>query len=59
MSLNTVERSVFETLDREPVSIDDIIVRSGLDASTVNSTLMILAMKRLVTQLSGNRFAKS
>ncbi len=59
VSLNSVERCIFEKLDREPLSIDDIIALSGLDPSTVGSTLLILEMKRLVTQLSGNRFAKS
>jgi len=59
VSLNSAERAVFEALDREPVSIDHIIESTGLEASIVSSTLMILEMKRLVTQISGNRFAKS
>ena len=59
VSLNAVERCIFEKLDREPLGIEDIIATSGLDASTVNATLMILEMKRLVTQISGKRFAKS
>jgi DNA processing protein len=59
VSLNAVERSVFEKLDREPRGIEDIIAATELDASTVSATLMILEMKRLVTQISGQRFAKS
>lgn len=58
-TLNGVERTIFDALDREPVSVDDIIERTGLEPSVVSSTLLILEMKRLVTQLSGNRFAKS
>jgi DNA processing protein len=59
ISLNDIERRVFEALDREPVSVDDIIDKTELDAAAVSSTLLILEMKRLVTQLSGKRFAKS
>ena len=40
VTLNTVERRVFETLDREPVSVEDIIARSELEASTVGATLL-------------------
>jgi DNA processing protein len=59
VSLNDLERRIFQALDREPVSVDDIISKTGLEASAVSATLLILEMKRLVTQLSGKRFAKS
>jgi len=59
VTLNVVERRVFDALDREPRPVDDIIAATGIDAAAVSSTLLILEMKRLVTQLSGKRFAKS
>jgi len=59
IALNDVERQVFGALDREPMCVDDIIAKTHLDAAAVSATLLILEMKRLVTQLSGKRFAKS
>ena len=58
MSLNDVERRVFDAVDNNGVSGEDIIAKTELAAQTVSSTLLILEMKRLVRQLSGNRFAK-
>ncbi|MHC4713061.1 MAG: DNA-processing protein DprA [Planctomycetota bacterium] len=58
VSLNDVERRVFEAVDNDGASVEDIIARSGLAASTVSSTLLILEMKRLVKQLSGKRFVR-
>ncbi|MCD6404667.1 MAG: DNA-processing protein DprA [Planctomycetes bacterium] len=58
MSLNDVERRVFNAVDEKGVSVEDVIVGTELAAQTVSSTLLILEMKRLVRQLSGNRFAK-
>lgn len=59
VSLNDVERCVYEAVDSAGVSVEDIITKTGLGAATVSSTLLILEMKRLVTQLSGKRFVKS
>lgn len=59
VSLNDVERRVFEAIDGDGVSVEDIIARTELAASTVSSTLMILEMKRLARQLSGQRFVKA
>ncbi len=59
LSLNEVERRVYDAVDSKGVSLEDIIEMTRLGASTVSSTLLILEMKRLVRQLSGSRFAKS
>jgi len=59
VSLNDVERTVYEAVDSQGASVEDIIGKTGLGAATVSSTLLILEMKRLVRQLSGKRFVKS
>lgn len=58
ISLNDVEKRVYEAVDSDGVGIEDIITRTGLAVSTVSSTLLILEMKRLIRQLAGKRFAK-
>ncbi len=59
LSLNVVERRIFDALDTNGLYIEDIISRTGLEASAVSATLLILEMKRLVTQMAGQRFAKA
>jgi len=59
LALNDVERRVFQALDTDGLTIDDIIEKTGLHAQSVSATLMILEMKRLVTELAGKRFVKS
>jgi DNA processing protein len=59
VSLNDVERKVYEVVDSEGVTVEDVIADTGLGASTVSSTLLILEMKRLLRQLSGKRFVKT
>ncbi len=59
VSLNGVEKQVFEAVDSDGVGVEDVISKTGLAASTVSSTLLILEMKRLVRQLSGKRFTKA
>ena len=57
--LNSCEKKVYELLSTDqPVHIDDIVERSGLNSSEVLATLFDLEMKGIVRQLPGKQFAK-
>jgi len=57
--LNEREQRLFNLLSSTPMSIDEVIIESGLPASQVGSTLMVLELKRLVKQLAGKRFVRA
>jgi DNA processing protein len=58
-SLNSSEKKIYELLfTDEPVQLDDILERSGLNSSDVLATLFDLEMKGIVRQLPGKQFAK-
>lgn len=58
-SLNSSEKKVFEMLSSdEPLPIDDIVERSGLNSSDVLATLFNLEMKGVVRQMPGKQFSK-
>ncbi|HKW32907.1 MAG TPA: hypothetical protein VJN92_07875 [Candidatus Acidoferrum sp.] len=57
--LNRSEKKLYELLNaEEPVPIDEIVGRSGLNSSEVLATLFTLAMKGIVRQLPGKQFCK-
>jgi len=53
---NKEEEIVLSLLSIKPVHIDEIIKQSKMPASSVNSTLMILELKRVVKNLGKNNF---
>ena len=57
--LSENEQKVFDTLDHEEISIDQIIRKSALPSSAVSVALLSLEMKRLVRQLPGKMFLKN
>src|SRR5947209_4427172 len=58
-SLNPSEKKLYELLSaEEPVPIDDIVERSGLNSSEVLATLFDLEMKGIIRQLPGKQFSK-
>jgi DNA processing protein len=58
-SLNGSEKKLYELLTaEEPVHIDDIVERSGLNSSDVLATLFNLEIKGIVRQLPGKQFCK-
>jgi DNA processing protein len=58
-ALNGAEKKLYELLSAEqPVHIDDIVERSGLNSSEVLATLFNLEMKGIVRQLPGKQFCK-
>ncbi len=59
LTLSDSETRILDQLGREPISIDDVIRRTGLTASVVSVALLGLEMKRLVTQLPGKMFHRN
>ncbi|MCP5003877.1 MAG: DNA-protecting protein DprA [Planctomycetes bacterium] len=59
LTLNSQENKIFSQLSSTPKTIDEITVKSGLRVSNVTSILLILEVRKLVKQLSGNRFVKT
>lgn len=57
--LNDSEKKLYELLSaEEPVPIDELVERSGLNSSEVLATLFTLEMKGIVRQLPGKQFCK-
>lgn len=52
------EAKLFAVLTNEELSVDQLIGRSGLPASTVTATLLKLEMRRLVRAMPGFRFCR-
>jgi DNA processing protein len=59
IELSANEQKVFDALDREERSVDEVIRRSGLPASAASVALLSLEMKHLVTQLPGKLYVKN
>jgi DNA processing protein len=58
-SLNAIEKKLYELLSaEEPMPIDDIVERSGLNSCGVLATLFDLEMKGIIQQLPGKQFSK-
>lgn len=58
MTLSESEQKVYDALNNEEASMDEVIRHSGLPSSAVSVALLSLEMKRLVRQLPGRLFAK-
>jgi DNA processing protein len=56
--LNEVEQQVLGTISLDPLTVDQVIAKSGLTTPQVLSTLSILEMRRLVKRLGGNLVAR-
>jgi len=59
LDLSENEQKVFGVLDREELTTDDVIRKSGLPSSAVSVALFSLEMKRLVKQLPGKLFVRN
>src|SRR5260221_2483964 len=58
-SLNRSEKKLYDLLSEDqPVHIDDLVERSGLNSSEVLATLFTLEMKGIIRQLPGKQFCK-
>jgi len=58
-ALNGSQKKLYELLSaEEPVHIDDIVERSGLNSSEILATLFDLEMKGVIRKLPGKQFSK-
>jgi DNA processing protein len=56
LDISPEAKSILKFLDKEPIHIDTIIKKSGLDAGLVSSLLLDLELKDMVKQLPGKMF---
>jgi DNA processing protein len=54
--LSDQEKRVFSALDAEPIHIDDLVRKVGMEPGKLSSVLLTLELKGLVEQASGKRF---
>jgi DNA processing protein len=59
LELSENEQKVYDTLNHEEISIDEVIRKSGLPSSAVSVALLSLEMKRVVRQLPGKLFVRN
>src|ERR1022692_1320223 len=59
LELSENEKLVYDALNKDESSTDEVIRRSGLPSSAVSVALLGLEMKRVVKQLPGKLFAKN
>lgn len=59
VELSENEQKVYDTLEEEQFSMDEIIRKSGLPASAASVALLSLEMKRIIRQLPGKIFVKN
>lgn len=57
--LDSLEQRLFDALSSEPIHIDALCARTGLDASTALVYLLSLEFKGLVRQMAGKQFFKT
>lgn len=59
LQLNPPEQAVLSAIGDEPISIDELVVASGLPVPNVLSTISVLEMRRLIKRIGGNRVMRS
>jgi DNA processing protein len=59
LELSANEQKVFDALDIDESTIDEVIRKSGLPSSAVSVALLSLEMKRVVKQLPGKLFVRN
>ena len=59
LELSANEQKVFDALDGEERSIDEVIRKSGLPSSAVSVALLSLEMKHVIKQLPGKLFVRN
>ena len=59
LELSENEKRVFDALDHEDRSIDEVIRKSGLPSSAVSVALLSLEMKHVIKQLPGKLFVRN
>jgi DNA processing protein len=59
LELSVNEQKVYDSLDEEERSIDEVIRKSGLPSSAVSVALLSLEMKHVIKQLPGKLFVRN
>ncbi len=57
--LGEEEQRVYDVLSYDPLTVDDVIVNTGLSVSTVMATLLSLELRQRVRQLPGQRYLRA
>ncbi len=58
LKLSGHEKTIFESLSKEPLHIEQIIAGTDLQAGSVNAGLVSLRLKGLIKQLPGSMFVR-
>lgn len=56
-ALSEIEKKIVKSIDSGPIHCDTIVYKTGLDISTVISTLKILEMKGIVEEISSKMYS--
>lgn len=59
VDLSELELKVFNEIKKKPISCDEIVIKTAIDISTVNSVLTILEIKGLIEEMTGRVFTLS
>jgi DNA processing protein len=57
-SLTDDERRIYKTLSDEPMHIDDVIDKAGLDSSKASRILLDLQLKKLIQEVPGKQYLR-
>jgi DNA processing protein len=57
--LGKEEQRVYDALSYDPLTVDDVIVATGLSVSTVMASLLSLELRQRVRQLPGQRYLRA
>ena len=57
--LGKEEQLVYDALSYDPLTVDDVIVATGMPVPTVMATLLSLELRQHVTQLPGQRYLRT
>ena len=57
-SLTDDERKVYKNLSDEPIHLDEIMEKSGIEHAKASKVLLNLELKKLIAQLPGKQFVK-
>jgi len=53
------EGKIFEALSTMPQALDDLVIKSALDAAAANATLTILELKGVARNVGGGRWVRA
>ena len=57
-SLTDNERKIYKVMSDEPVYIDDIVARAGMDMANASKVLLSLQLKRLILEVPGKQYIR-